>query len=549
MLERVIENWLTNASELSFQVPFANILASEGHTIVHITRHTPLEMGKDILTIDPDGIPCAFQLKGGNISLRNWREEISGQTEDLLYNEINHPSIPNDVTHKSYLVTNGRLEEEVSLAITQRNKQNKRRNQPILHVITGGEIIGKAINLKDNIWPTEIKLVNELLELYLKNGKGFLEKEKLSNLIFNTLPFKYKNGKKPSRASCYRAVSSSALLTSIATKSYKEANNYYAEIESWAIYLSHVLSLVERWGLSENKVKNEIEIAKISINNALKNLIDELREKSSITEGNPFVDHPFKKPRVILIMSLLALYYFLIQAEVVENETEETVDFIKSFIEENFREIEIFTEAQIPQILLIYWFKRSTSGTAKSDFILKYFVEMISTRNQPNSKISIPTTYYEVKDIIPHIIENHLNSFLPIQSNFGVEPIDDSFNGSSYTVKALLHLYTRLNWKQYTRFLWPPITKMSFEKFEPENTWEFYLWRVKNGSNYSEQPKPRKSWSELRDEAKENSGDIVPELLKKHILFSLVFLIVYPHRFHESYIRWLDTKIYEINSR
>ena len=80
MLERVIENWLDKATERSFEKPYCYMLAAEGHTIIHLTRHSSMELGKDIITIAPDGTPCAFQLKTGNISLDKWRKEASSQT-------------------------------------------------------------------------------------------------------------------------------------------------------------------------------------------------------------------------------------------------------------------------------------------------------------------------------------------------------------------------------------------------------------------------------------------------------------------------------------
>ena len=84
MLERVIENWLDKASERMFQQPYCYMLSAKGHTIIHLTRHCGMEMGKDIITIAPDGTPCAFQLKTGNISLAKWRDEVSPQI-DLIW--------------------------------------------------------------------------------------------------------------------------------------------------------------------------------------------------------------------------------------------------------------------------------------------------------------------------------------------------------------------------------------------------------------------------------------------------------------------------------
>ena len=58
MLERVIENWLDKATERSFQQPYCYILSADGHTIIHSTRHSAMELGKDIITINRHGTPC-----------------------------------------------------------------------------------------------------------------------------------------------------------------------------------------------------------------------------------------------------------------------------------------------------------------------------------------------------------------------------------------------------------------------------------------------------------------------------------------------------------
>ena len=96
MIERVIESWLDNAVERSFQGPFCAMLAADGFTVVHLSRHCGMELGKDAIAVAPDGTPCAYQLKtapAGRLSLRHWREEISRQVFDLVVGRIVHPSI------------------------------------------------------------------------------------------------------------------------------------------------------------------------------------------------------------------------------------------------------------------------------------------------------------------------------------------------------------------------------------------------------------------------------------------------------------------------
>lgn len=242
MLERIIENWLTNASERSFQIPFCYMLQQKGHSVIHVSRHCGMELGKDIITVDPDGIPCAFQLKGGNISLRKWKEEISAQTVDLIYGELAHPSIDSSNGHRSFLVTNGKIEEEVWRAIGDVNRAANSRGFRPLEVYVDGQILDLALELRGSLWPSELSDIKTVLEFLLESGKDMLPKEKLARLLESTLPFQ-EEGKKPSRAECRRALSSGALLCSIVTSSYTNRENHVAEIEAWTLYVAHVLAL------------------------------------------------------------------------------------------------------------------------------------------------------------------------------------------------------------------------------------------------------------------------------------------------------------------
>jgi hypothetical protein len=45
VIERVIENWLTSANERSYQIPFCQLLAAEGETVIYISSHGPFEQG------------------------------------------------------------------------------------------------------------------------------------------------------------------------------------------------------------------------------------------------------------------------------------------------------------------------------------------------------------------------------------------------------------------------------------------------------------------------------------------------------------------------
>ncbi len=125
MNERLLENWLDNASERSFQIPFCHSLAAEGYRVVHMSRHCGMELGKDILAVAPDGVPCAYQLKNANgarLTLSKWRETLEPQLAELVHNQIVHPSIRSTKRHRSFIVVNGDLDEEVAHSLDGFNR-------------------------------------------------------------------------------------------------------------------------------------------------------------------------------------------------------------------------------------------------------------------------------------------------------------------------------------------------------------------------------------------------------------------------------------------
>lgn len=176
MKERILENWLDSSNERTFEVPFCFMLLSQGYTVIHMTRHSSMEMGKDIIAIDPQGVPCAFQLKSSpskRITLTQWRDEISPQVHDLMLSKIVHPSFPSSTHHRSYLVTNRDLDEEVARAIDDLNRGWEDRGHPEirLETIVRGQLLKMALDQTSALWPTKLSDVKLLLELFIMDPR------------------------------------------------------------------------------------------------------------------------------------------------------------------------------------------------------------------------------------------------------------------------------------------------------------------------------------------------------------------------------------------
>lgn len=547
MLERVIENWLAKASEKSFQVPFCYMLSREGYAVVHISRHCGMELGKDILAIAPDGTPCAYQLKGGNISLNKWKSEISQQVQDLVLGRIVHPSIDGSKPYRAYLVTNGKIEEEVSHAIDGMNRAWQARKQPHLHMIVGGELLSKAKELKSDLWPTELIDIKTLLELFLESGREVFPKAKFANLLESTLPFEVdKNGREPGQPKCSRAISSAAILTAIALSSFSLQDNHAAEIDAWTLYISYILALAERWALPLKIYKSEMDIALMHIKNSMANLIHEVKDRKHLFEGTPFVDEPFRRIRMTLLLSLMSIYALWRYKD--QESGEEIDEFLRKFSKEHFKSPLLWGEAAIPQILAYYWYYRKIDATVKPISIIKGLIEAICSHNKPGSPYAIPSPYYEAPDLLPYIIDNQIGSFLPHTCRLADEPLDVSFHGESATLEGIMHIFVRQNWKQTMKLLWPDVTRIAFGSFEFKEPWHFFRWRNEKGINRSRQPKHTQDWSQLRNIANESEGADIPSRIKDNPILLMLFLCVFPHRTSASALRWLDTEIGNIRN-
>lgn len=536
MLEKIVENWLDKATERSFQQPFCYMLSAEGHTIIHSTRHSATELGKDIITIDGDGTLCAFQLKTGNISLAKWQNEVSRQIDSLVVGKVVHPSIETLEHHKSYLVTNGNIAEEVSFDIKGRNETWTNQNQSYLRLrtIDRGEFFEKAKRLGTDLWPSELTETKILLEMFLESGQGLLPKAKLALLFEST--FQFDDDDEPSEAHCRRVIASAGLLCAIATSNFSNENNHVAEIEAWMLYIAYVLAVAERWRLPGKAYKNELKIAKDSIYNSLANLCDEIRERDDLVEGDAFADSYVYRVRVTWLLGLMGIYaLWRLRKERDKNETDV---FLREFCKEKQHLLELWGEAAIPQFLAFLWYFRKINATKEPTISLYHLIAEICHRNAPNSRTFLANPYYEAEDILPHL-------FAPILGP-GEDPLEETFTGSSYALEGLVHLFVRRNWKQAMKGLWPSVSKLASVSFKPENPWDFYRWRNKDGKRWDVFPEPTQEWEKLKTLSFESEGSCIPPTIKNDPILLLLFLCVYPHRMNAEIMRWLDTQMQEI---
>lgn len=520
MFERLVENWLTKVNEKSFQVPFCHLLTAEGYKVVHLSRHGPFEEGKDILAIDPDGVPCAFQLKGSNgkISEREWSKYID-QVIRLVEIPIKHPSIDTSLPRRVYFVTNGELDEEVRLQILHRNEEWKRRNLPELLTMVKGDLLTNFLKLQKNLWPITLFSEKEFLELYLSNGNGYLDKPKFAGFLEKILleETSIKNSE------IDRNLASLALITSIALSPFSQKHNHVALIEGWVIYFACLTSLVEKHNAGKKTWIEIATLAKFVIETALTDLFEELKERKYLVEGDPLVDAPFYRGRLTCLIGLLCVFV-LWQKQL--DPTWKIDNWFEDFLHNNFKQLELWGEAAVPQLLAIFWCLSKIDLDNLGNRLIFEMVEGIIHVNITDQGISDPY--------------HHLGEVVMMKLGFMDSIQKENFMGRTYTLDSLIQLLARRGWRGVIADLWKPITGLQLVEFEPEYSWQFCLWNCEEGNLHETLPKTPQSWKELETKSKEIVLSKIPNILKDDPILLLLFIFTYPHRLTPDVVKHLD---------
>lgn len=105
-LHDVLDAYLETVSEREFDAPFISYLTAAAFTDIH-QLHGAFEFGKDFIA-KRDGRQWAFQTKAGDMNLGEWRA-VRPQAEEMLWNDISHPSWDATLPRTAVVVTTGRL--------------------------------------------------------------------------------------------------------------------------------------------------------------------------------------------------------------------------------------------------------------------------------------------------------------------------------------------------------------------------------------------------------------------------------------------------------
>lgn len=511
------------------------MLLGEGHIVVHSTRHSAIEFGKDVISIAPDGVPCAFQLKGnpGTRLTLNQLREIRPQLLELITQPIVHPGIPQGITHRGYLVTNGEAEEEVHRSLDDTNRELERLGYgpQRIELWQRGRLLEMANRLGARLWPSEIEDLNLLLELLVHDGNDILPIAKLHPLLSRMFKLSEADDQRLGHEELRRRATSAALLTAVSLRSFSIAENHFASICAWATYIAYwAAAHSKHQGSADNRDQACIAIAKSAIFDGLASLCDDAQRNERLIPGGTQVAQTYRG-RATLVFGLMSAYWLWCE----ENgwAVEEHRRFLSGWLPRDYSRSFLWGEGAIPQFLIHYWYISRTDPTASSEALLLSLLSTII--QQANLRQVLPAPYFSFEEVMQHQFAGFLLS--------GDDPMEDEApHMTSYFARSLMHLFIRLNRKRTCAVLWPEYTRLGLVHFEPDVPWQYSLWRTESGRELMLQTRIPQTWDEIVEEARDCRVEKVPPLLLAEHLVLLIFIIVFPHRATPEVIRFLGRK-------
>jgi hypothetical protein len=244
MNERLVEDWLTKASERSFETPFAQLLLAQGMRVLRV-GHSPHEHGKDVIAIDRSGKVHAYQLKDGDLDLNSFDKGI-GQLTALVETQIEHPALTGNPRHQPWLVLTGQPSIPVEDRIRVHNIRWKKRRFSPLKLFVGKDLLTKFVEMARDFWPQKPEDSRSLLTLYLADGKGTLDRRAFADLIVSVTIAE----KKLTRAEAARRIAAANLFASYALSPFYVAKNHWELLQGWTIAAAQIAWLADKTRLA-----------------------------------------------------------------------------------------------------------------------------------------------------------------------------------------------------------------------------------------------------------------------------------------------------------
>ena len=277
VLEKVIEDWLTSATEPGYQASFAAWLTRRGERIIYYSRHSTLEHGKDIVSVGTDGKYRAYQLKAGDINSTKWRN-MAGEVREASELPLSYPGIPTERVSTVTLVTSGQISDPAREKIRLTNVELSRSDCAEIETIEFPQLTAAFAAEFEIFLPNTIHDINRLLQLYVQDPTSPVDSSALLELLETVASRHLGDADSGSDIESrdrevQRTVSSLLILGEFLASPYRKAENAVSTIQVWTAVAVTCLYLQTQTEGSRANTQTALDICQEAIRESAEILI------------------------------------------------------------------------------------------------------------------------------------------------------------------------------------------------------------------------------------------------------------------------------------
>ena len=522
MLAKIIENWLTNTLECYYESAFRQALVRDGHKVLCAHEHGPLEFGKDIVALDPQGHYCGYQLKSGKIDTKSWRK-IRDQVMELLEVPIRVPSVGTTRLRKAFLVTNGVITRQVREEITRINEQSTGA-QPKLDIIGIHELVVLFSKPDDTQIPDDPVNLGLFLDVFRNPGDGMLPKEELVEFLTNSL-FDTRNMSRLKRKSRIKnALTVAPIIISCMLSSFEKNENHYALAEAWIILAACAARFAIYTGTSRAEWNSTLSLILGEVRIHLSNLQEEALLRSTFLEGDFRVDGgDIVRIRSTMILGAVAALQ-LDRNNHGKTSQANAIHLVYKHREKLF----YWGDAAFPYMFWLIKYFESIEDREEALKLLRTLFSSIVEKNCLNAKDSTSPAASPY-----HSAEETLRTLFGLEDDAGVNPCK-----GSYALESLFEMLVRRGERITLMEQWESYIEIPMWQFVPMRECDLFSWRTEHGENVTQMPRQRQSWKELMAACRDDSD--TPSTWEEYGDIIHYLILVFPHRATPRLTRHLD---------
>lgn len=529
--ERLLESWLDSQTERRYQPAFIQMLVSEGWTVLHNTRHSPIELGKDVIARDPRGVLHCFQLKG-NPGSRVTKSESASLLEQF-HELVRLPPGPeflkaHDEKHVAVFVTNGEIDEEARLLF---ERAGTACGQPGVaasdyQLWSRGNLLSMARPAM-RVWPASIEATRLILNLLAGDGREPPVPAEISTIMASLLPSD--GASSPARTS---ALSGMLVISEIIKQRWYEQENHQALHAVTVLACIAALPLAdtsERYAMINGYAPLALEhCADLLMEAKAKNFEPDRSWAERDLLGE--IDVMWERRRLVADCASIAI---LGKRDLPVELRGYAVDLITRVT----HQVMLWGQAQIPSLVVAFWARSVVDAGIGKEFDLAATLGAVEDANGgENERNMLPGPYYPWPDVWA------LHQNKPHMTNSPI--FNDTAHGNLHFGRAILGMLAKRNLKRTCRHLWANHTRIIHE--EPNLPDQVFFSAVLSNEGSIRDVQLRTGiWAEVVNEAID--GGAAPFLDRYTPLAWLIaaYISIVPYRAWTRILLWLDRHLAE----